>query len=112
MGAVRALTVRSHPLVLGWRTRRGQATAVRYLDGLASALRAKGYTCTLRARPPLLRVSAGGHVLTSLGVHAAPNGTWTYHETGRYRLCPCGDAEAAADLVDRILKHRMFPATW
>lgn len=52
MGAVRALSVRAHALLLGSWTRRGRTAAVRYLDALA------------------------------------------------------------ADLVDRLLKHRMFPATW
>ncbi|MEV5824943.1 hypothetical protein AB0L25_05145 [Spirillospora sp. NPDC052242] len=109
---MRALTVRAHALVLGWRTWRGRATAVRYLDALAAVLRTKGYACILRARPPLLWVLAGGRVLAAIGVHATPGGRWTYREAGRRHLCPCGDAEAAADLVDRILKHRMFPATW
>ncbi|MBE1533373.1 hypothetical protein [Actinomadura algeriensis] len=112
---MRALTVRAESIVLGWRTWRGRSTAVRYLDLLAAALRPKGYGCIPRTRPPLLWVVAGGprgHARAAIGVHAIPGGAWGYHEAGRRHLCPCGDAEGAAELVDRILKHRMFPATW
>ena len=27
-------------------------------------------------------------------------------------LCPCGDTQRAAEQVDAVLKHRMFPSTW
>lgn len=42
-------------------------------------------------------------------------GTWGYHEARRGRrgyLAPCGDAKAAAEVVDELLKHRMYPSTW
>ncbi|QFG22077.1 hypothetical protein [Actinomadura sp. WMMB 499] len=109
---MRALTVWRQALVLSWRTWWGSSTAGRHLDALAAALRGMGYGCVLRARSPLLWVLVGGRVLAAIGVRATPGGTWGYVESGRHHLHPCGDAEAAAELVDRFLKHRMFPATW
>lgn len=67
---------------------------------------------------PLLWVYAGGasdHVGVAVSVLATSGGTWAYHEAQRGRrgyLFPCGDAKAAADQVDNLLKHRMFPGTW
>lgn len=119
MGAVRALTVRAEDGLLDWRTWWGRSTAIRHLDRLAAALRPRGYRCAARyradglpVRPPLLRVFASGHVRLSVGVHAAPGGTWGYHEAGRHYLCPCGDAEGAAELVAHVLRRRTFSATW
>ncbi|MFV2172098.1 hypothetical protein ACFHW2_06750 [Actinomadura sp. LOL_016] len=115
---MRTLSVRAESLVLGARTWRGRSTAVRHLDTLATALHPKGYRSLAlypRLRPPLLWVLALGprdHVRVAVGVHAVPGGAWGYHEAGHRYLCPCGDAEGAAELVDGLLKHRMFPATW
>ncbi|MFI0405495.1 hypothetical protein [Actinomadura sp. 3N508] len=50
-----------------------------------------------------------------VSVLATSGGTWGYHEAqfGRHGyLCLCGDAQAAAAQVDRLLKHRLFPSTW
>ncbi|WP_433476046.1 hypothetical protein ACQPZP_02795 [Spirillospora sp. CA-142024] len=79
--------------VVLWRTWRGRRTAVRYLEVLALAVRARGWRC----------------------VRAVAGGRWAYHEAQRGRagyLFPCGDAKAAAEQVDLLLKHRMFPSTW
>ncbi|MFV2172765.1 hypothetical protein ACFHW2_19950 [Actinomadura sp. LOL_016] len=113
---MRALTGRTV-----WRTWRGRSTAIGHLDVLARALRPMGYRCValyraddLPVRPPLLWVFALGprdHVRVAIGAHAVPGG-WTYHESGRGLLWTCDDAEGAAEQVDRLLKHRMFPATW
>ncbi|MBE1533674.1 hypothetical protein [Actinomadura algeriensis] len=118
---MRALTVRAESIVLGWRTWWGRSTAIRHLDALAAALRPKGYRCValyradeLPARPPLLCVFPPGprdRTGLAVGVHAAPGGTWGYHGAGRRYLCPCGDAEGAAELVDHVLARRMSPAT-
>ncbi|WP_165488346.1 hypothetical protein [Actinomadura formosensis] len=56
-----------------------------------------------------------GHARVAVSVHAVPGGGWGYHQAGRGRqgyLAPCGDTKYAADQVDALLKHRMFPATW
>ncbi|QFG23645.1 hypothetical protein [Actinomadura sp. WMMB 499] len=107
---------------LSSRTWRGRATAVGHLDALAVVLRPMGYQCValyaadeLPVRPALLWVFAfgpRGHVRVAVGVRAVPGGGWAYYEAGRGRFCPCDDVEGAAELVDRLLKHRMFPATW
>ncbi|MBB4778381.1 hypothetical protein [Actinomadura livida] len=50
-----------------------------------------------------------------VSVLATPGRTWAYHEAQwgrRGYLCLCGDPEAAAAQVDRLLKHRLFPSTW
>ncbi|QFG21802.1 hypothetical protein [Actinomadura sp. WMMB 499] len=73
-----------------------------------------GYRCILWTRPPLLWVAAfgpRGHVRVEVGMHAVPGGSWAFHGDGR-RLGPGGDVAGAAEMVDRLLKHRMFPATW
>ncbi|NKZ02497.1 hypothetical protein [Actinomadura latina] len=63
-----------------------------------------------------LSVQAGRHLLRwRTRVEAVPGGGWAYYEAGRGRhgyLSPCGDAKHAADEVDSLLKHRMFPSTW
>ncbi|TDC60816.1 hypothetical protein E1200_29870 [Actinomadura sp. GC306] len=121
MGSLRPLSAR----LLRWRTRLGRATAIRNLDLLAVAVQARSYRCIklyqadeLPARPPLLWVfafSPDDHVRIAVSVRAIPGGGWAYYDAGRGRhgyLSPCGDTELAADQVDALLKHRMFPATW
>ncbi|GAA0589675.1 hypothetical protein [Actinomadura livida] len=121
MGSLRPLNVR----LLRWRTRPGRATAIRNLDLLAVAVQAKSYRYVklyqadeLPARPPLLWVfalSPDDHVRVAVSVHAVPGGGWAYYDAGRGRrgyLSPCGDTKRAADHVDALLKHRMFPSTW
>jgi hypothetical protein len=106
--------------VLLWRTRMGRKTAVRYLDVLSVALRPKGWRFIKLYRPaptPLLRVYACGpeEIGIMVSVLAVPGGAWGYHEAPRGRrgyLAPCGDAKAAAEVVDGLLKHRMYPSTW
>ncbi|WP_067903792.1 hypothetical protein [Actinomadura chibensis] len=47
-------------------------------------------------------------------VRATPGGTWGYFEAGAGRgwfLSSCRDAEAAANRLDQLLKHRMYPNT-
>ncbi|WP_146877407.1 hypothetical protein [Actinomadura madurae] len=107
-----------------WRTRLGRATAIRNLDLLAVALQARSHRCVklyqadeFPGRPPLLWVfafSPDDHVRVVVNVQAVPGGR-AYHEAGRGRhgyLCPCGDVKDAAEQVDSVLKHRMFPSTW
>lgn len=121
MGQVRLLNAERH--VLRWRTLRGGATAERHLSLLAVALEPRGWRLVRLYRSqgfplPVLWVYASGpddHV--GLGVLAltVPGGAWAYHAAERGRrgyLAPCGDAKAAADQVDALLKHRMFPGTW
>ncbi|MEU8801198.1 hypothetical protein [Spirillospora sp. NPDC048819] len=123
MGSLRPLNAQRH--VLRWRTRRGRLTAIRHLDLLSVAIQAKAYRCVklyqaddLPTRPPVLWVFAFGpdhHVRVGVAVHAMPGGTWSYYLAGRGRhgyLAPCGDTKYAADQVDGLLKHRMYPATW
>ncbi|MFA1541456.1 hypothetical protein [Actinomadura monticuli] len=118
-----AKTTRSHRRVLRWRTRLGRATAIRNLDLLAAALAPEGYRYVklykageFPARPPTLWVfaySLDDHVRVAVGVRATPGGNWAYYEAGSGgHLSPCGNTEHAADLVNALLKHRMFPATW
>ncbi|MFB4305264.1 hypothetical protein [Actinomadura sp. GTD37] len=100
-------------------------TIIRNLDLLAVALAPKGYRYVklyqadeLPTRPPTLWVFAFGlddHVRVAVSVRATPGGNWAYYEAGSRRcghLSPCGDTKHAADQVDALLKHRMFPATW
>jgi hypothetical protein len=125
MGQVRAVSVRMERCVPRWRRYRGRAAVARHLDLLAVALRAKGYRCLRLYRPdefsvplPLLWVFACGpedHVGVVVGVRPAPGGFWGYYEAGRGRagyLAPGGDAEFAAEQVDAVLRHKMFPAAW
>jgi hypothetical protein len=124
VGSLRPVSVQAEPYVLRWRTWRGRPVATRYLDLLAIAVQAKGYRCVklyeatdLPARPHVLWVFAFGpddHVRVAVTVCAVAGG-WGYHQAGRGRhgyLAPCGDAKYAADQVDGLLKHRMYPATW
>ncbi|TMR03426.1 hypothetical protein ETD83_10515 [Actinomadura soli] len=125
MGPLRPLKVQVGRYLLRWRTRLGRATAIHHLDLLAAALAPKNYRYIklyqadeFPTRPPLLWVLAFGqdrHVRVAVHVRATPGGDWAYYEAGRGRhgyLCPCGDAKQAADEVDGLLKHRMFPSTW
>ncbi|MES9536206.1 hypothetical protein [Actinomadura sp. NPDC000600] len=111
-------------LLLRWRTRRGHRTAVRFLEMLAGAVGARGWRCVRLYEPeefpmpvPLLWIYASGvaeDVGVVVSVRAVPGG-WAYHRAQRGRfgyLVPCGDVEAAAEQVDSLLKHRMFPSTW
>ncbi|TDC03016.1 hypothetical protein E1284_38860 [Actinomadura bangladeshensis] len=111
--------------LLWWRTRLGRTTAIRNLDLLAVAVQAKSYRYVklyqagdFPDRPPVLWVFAFGrddHVRLAVTVHATPGRGWAYYEAGRGRhghLSPCGDTKYAADQVDALLKHRMFPSTW
>ncbi|MEU9841929.1 hypothetical protein AB0C69_22195 [Actinomadura sp. NPDC048032] len=60
------------------------------------------------------QMGVGEGVGVVVSVRAVPGG-WAYHRAQRGRfgyLVPCGDVEAAAEQVDLLLKHRMFPPTW
>ncbi|MFA1550879.1 hypothetical protein [Actinomadura chokoriensis] len=125
MGSLRPLNVQAGRHLLRWRTRLERTTAIRNLDLLAVAVQAKNYRHVklyqadeFPNRPPLLWVfafSPDDHVRVAVNVHATPGGGWAYYEAGRGRrgyLSPCGDTKHAADQVDALLKHRMFPSTW
>jgi hypothetical protein len=98
---------------------RGRRRAVRYLDLLALSVRARGWRCVKlygREFPaPLLWVYASG-VAEDVGVVVrarAVGGTWVYQDVQQRRvLFPCGDAKAAGERVDSVLKGRLFPAQW
>ena len=120
---VRPLGVRVERHVLRWRTLRGGATAERHLNLLAVALEPRGWRLVRLYRSqgfplPVLWVYASGpddHVGLGVVALAVPGGAWGYHAAERGRrgyLAPCGDAIAAADQVDALLKPRMFPGTW
>ncbi|MEU8801288.1 hypothetical protein [Spirillospora sp. NPDC048819] len=109
--------------VLRWRTHRGGATAERFLSVLAVALEPRGWRLVRLYRAqgfplPLLWVYAGGpynHVGLGVVVLAVSGRAWGYHDAERGRrgyLAPCGDVKAAAEQVEDLLKHRMFPGTW
>ncbi|QFG24626.1 hypothetical protein [Actinomadura sp. WMMB 499] len=115
---------RPRPL-LRLRTRLGRDVAERHLELLVVALQPIGWRCLrLYERnefplpSPLLWVYASGaadDVGMLISVLAAPHGSWAYHDAQRGRdgfLFPCGDAKGVAEIVDRVLKHRMFPGTW
>lgn len=125
MGSLRPLTARVEHHFLRRRTRRGRGTAIRYLDLLGVAVQAKGYKIVklyqaddLPTHLPVLWVfafSPTDHVRVAISVRAVAGGAWTYHQPGRGRhgyLAPCGDTKYAADQVDRLLKHHMYPATY
>ncbi|GGU97062.1 hypothetical protein GCM10010182_11480 [Actinomadura cremea] len=125
MGRVRSLNVHVGWRVPPWSTRRNHATAVRYLDLLAVALKPKGYRCIRLYRADELPVSLSllwvcaygpnDHVGVAVGVRAIRGGMWGYYEAARGRrgyLSPCGDSQEAAEQVDSLLKHRMFPGSW
>ncbi|MFD0901495.1 hypothetical protein [Actinomadura sediminis] len=109
-----ALIAWVEPVLLGLRAWWGRSAAIRHLDALATVLHARGYRCVARyrARPRLAVIGPRDRARAVVAVHAAPGGTWGYHEPSHHYLCPCGDAEGAAELVDHILKRRMFTASW
>lgn len=117
MGEV--LSARMERSVLDWRTRLGRSTSIRYLDDLSAALKPEGWRFVKLYRPtpaPVLRIYARGpaEVALMVSVLAVPGRLWGYHDARRGRhgyLCLCGDAERAADVVGRLLKHRMYPST-
>ncbi|WP_165969356.1 hypothetical protein [Actinomadura sp. KC06] len=50
-----------------------------------------------------------------IGVRLYSGRIWAYHDVRRGMagyLYPCGDAKAAAEQVDLLLKHRLYPSTW
>ncbi|GAA4223579.1 hypothetical protein GCM10022254_00980 [Actinomadura meridiana] len=124
MGEVRDLAVRAERLLLRWRTRRGEATAVRYLDELSIALEPQGWRFKKLYRReefpvpvPLLWIHARAtkDVGIVVSVLATSGGTWSYHEAQWGRngyLCLCGNVEGAAAQIDRVLKRRLFPSGW
>ncbi|QKW38857.1 hypothetical protein HUT06_36545 [Actinomadura sp. NAK00032] len=125
MGPLRPLNTPAGRHLLRWRTRLGRSTAIRNLDLLAVTLQARSYRFVklyqadeFPGRPPVLWVfafSPDHHVRVAVTVHAMPGGARAYHEAGRGGrgyLSPCGDTKRAADQVDGLLKHRMFPSTW
>ncbi|KAB2383631.1 hypothetical protein [Actinomadura montaniterrae] len=67
---------------------------------------------------PLLWIYASGvaeDVGVVVGARAVRGYGWAYCEVRRGRtrfLFPCGDVNAASERVGRLLRHRMFPATW
>ncbi|GGV33110.1 hypothetical protein GCM10010182_66010 [Actinomadura cremea] len=101
------------------RTRLGRAAAARKLESLELALVRKGWRCLRLYSPaagPRLWVYAGSgarEVGTLVTVRAVRGGGWSYHRTsdGR-RSVPCGDLAAAAELLDRHLKHKLYPGTF
>ena len=122
MGRVRPLVERR---VLRWRTHRNRTVVIRHLDLLAVALKPKGYRCIKLYRADefplplsLLWIFAcrpDDHAGVAVSVEAVPGGTWAFYEAARGRcgyLSPCRDTKAAAERVDAILKHRMFPGSW
>lgn len=121
---MRTLSVQAERQVLRLRTRLGRRTTTRYLDALAVALQARGWRFIKLYRPkefptplPMLWVHAGiaKEVGIVVSVRATPGGTWGYYEALRGRqgyLWPCGDAKSAAEQIDLLLKHQMFPGTW
>jgi len=117
------LNIQFERYVLRWRTYRGGTTAERYLNLLAVALEPRGWRLIRLYRSqgfplPVLWVYASGpddHVGLGVVVLAVSGGAWGYHAAERGRRgypAPCGDAKAAADQVDAVLKQRMFPGTW
>ncbi len=125
MGPLRSMSVEGARRLLRWRERPGRGAVVGHLDGLAVALASKGYrhiklyqAAELPGRPLLLWVfvfGVEGHVRVAVTVRAMDGGAWAYYEAGHGEekfLGPCGDAQYAAERVDALLKHRMFPSTW
>ncbi|MFI0484152.1 hypothetical protein [Actinomadura sp. 9N215] len=122
MGEV--LSARTERLLLWWRTQTGRETATEYLDALAMALRPQGWRFVRYYRPeeflvplPLLWVYASGgeDIGIVVNVLATPGGMWAYHEAQRGRrgyLHPCGDVEAAAAVLDDLLRHRVSVAAF
>lgn len=125
MGSLRPMIVHAGRYLLWWRTLLDRATAILHLELLAAAIESKGYRCIRHYQAddfptwvPLLWIlafSPDDHVRLTVSVRATVGRKWAYYETGRGRhghLSPCGDTERAADQVDALLKHRMFPSTW
>jgi hypothetical protein len=123
MDHVRPLSAQVEQYVLRWRTYRGRPTAHRYLNLLAVALEPRGWRLVRHYPPhglsaPLLWVHTGApndHAGLGVIVLAIQGGAWGYHDSQRGRrgyLAPCGDTIAAAEQVEDLLKHRMFPGTW
>ncbi|MEU8799374.1 hypothetical protein [Spirillospora sp. NPDC048819] len=111
--------------MLRWRTWVGRRRTVRDLESLAAALEPCGWRLLRYYRRkdfpvslPLLRVYASGierDVGLVIAVRATPRGTWGYFavKTGRSEfLFACGDAQAAAERIDGLLKHQMYPRTF
>jgi hypothetical protein len=109
--------------VLEARTLVGHEAAVRRLEVLRVALLPLGWRCVglydrreFRFPVPLLWVYASGHVHdigAVVTVRALPGEKWGYFEAGNGRdgfVRPCGDAKAAAEALDLVLKHRLFRA--
>lgn len=101
----------------------GHHAAVRRLELLRVALVPKGWRCVgLYNRPefrfplPLLWVYASGaadDVGAVVRVKALPGENWGYFEAGDGRegfVWPCGDAKAAANALDLLLRSRLFPS--
>lgn len=122
LNRVRAVLAES--FVLGWRTRAGRRRVMRNLDLLAVALEPRGWRLLRYYRAeefpvslPLLRVYASGvdrDVQVVVTVRAMRRG-WGYFVVGRGRdgfIIGCGDAKAAAERVDGMLKHQMYPQTF
>lgn len=108
--------------VLEVRTLGNHDAAVRRLEALRVAAMPKGWRCVglydkreLRFPVPLLWVYASGHaddIGAVVTVRALAGGAWGYFEAGDGRagfIAPCGDVKAAAEALDVLLKHRMFP---
>jgi hypothetical protein len=109
-------------LVLEARTLVGHEAAVRRLEVLRVALLPLGWRCVglydrheFRFPVPLLWVYGSGHVVdigAVVTVRPLPGGRWGYFEAGDGRdgfVRPCGDVKAAAEALDLVLKHRLFP---
>ncbi|MEU8797258.1 hypothetical protein [Spirillospora sp. NPDC048819] len=109
-------------LILEARTLGCHDAAVRRLEVLRVALLPLGWRCVglydkweFRFPVPLLWVYASGHaddVGAVVTVRALPGEAWGYFEAGDGRggfISPCGDVKAAAEALDLLLKHRMFP---
>jgi hypothetical protein len=72
----------------------------------------------LYGEDPVLCVYAcgpSGDVGVVIGVRPGPGEVWEYVEARHGRrgaLWSCGDVRGAAEQVEGLLKHRMFPSTW
>ncbi len=100
----------------GRRARLGRATAVRYLDVLSVALRPHGWRFVKLYRPaPTAGVRARGRGGRDSGERAGKplaSGAIT-RRGGAARLpVPVRRREGAAEVVDGLLKHRLYPSTW
>ena len=122
MDHVRPLSAQVEQYGLQWRTFRGRATTERSLNLLAVALKPRGWRLVRHFPPhgfsaPLLWVYTGGpndHVGLGVIALAIRGRAWGYHDAERGRhgyLAPSGDTKAAAEQIEDLLKHRMFPDT-